>query len=802
MCEPAAVRLPVCDASMRLPGAAASVRIILATLALTSGAVQTVHAQDETSLEEIVVTAQKRQETVQDVPISIAVLSAEDIRNANVASAKELVDKMSGVLAQDHYGTNTFYVIRGIGLNDYRVNSSPSAAVYVDEVFQGTMLGGSPGVYDVERVEVLKGPQGTLYGRNASSGAVNIVTRKPTEKFEGYVKGGYGSYQRLSTEGAVGGPIGDSLAFRFSGMFDRYGESVYKNVSPAPQLRDVAPGDVFVPENLGARAQLLWRAGGDTDVLLKTSYSKREGASANTIAIPTTQIPGSASVCPGVNGPPDNRGRAGCSTGNLNGVPVIPPTADRTVSHNFPPEFDAEAWSAALTVQHPFEWGALTSITAYDRLHANQNFDFDSTILDGLNVRQVSRYKAYSQELRLAGDAAARIKWLVGVNGGFDDYHEPVRTFYSGAYLGSERGSANYSGAPGRVAATSPHFATRNTTANSLFQTIDQETTSYAVFTDDEFKLNDQWSLVAGYRYTFERREFEGAGFVGFTDGANELANQSNLGAAIGSSRLDTKRSTGRIGMNWRPATDVLAYLTVSESFKSGGFDAGFLSNVTYIQTPYEAEIVRSYELGVKTDPLPNLRFNAAVFHTDFENPQARITFFFPGPGGVQVPQGILSNLDEAQILGAETDVTWRPLPGLTLAATGTWLDTEVEHRGSGAATFDGKPLSYAPEFSGTLDVVYEFPVSATLTGRVQSNVKYVGAYFLRPEALPIDREDGYSVVDAQLGVVSDAGWEAMLWGRNLADEQYLVDGQAGFGSNRYSLGMTRTYGLSVTVNF
>ena len=121
---------------------------------------------------------------------------------------------------------------------------------------------------------------------------------------------------------------------------------------------------------------------------------------------------------------------------------------------------------------------------------------------------------------------------------------------------------------------------------------------------------------------------------------------------------------------------------------------------------------------------------------------------------------------------------------------------------GTGAATFDGKPLSYAPEFSGTLDVVYEFPLSASLTGRVQSNLKYVGAYYLRPEALPIDREDGYTVVDAQVGVISDSGWDAMLWARNLADEVYLVDGQAGFGSNRYSLGMTRTYGLSVTVNF
>jgi iron complex outermembrane recepter protein len=763
-------------------------------------ATQAAHAQDQTTLEEIVVTAQKRQETAQDVSVSIAVVSGDDIRNANVASAKDLVNKMSGVLAQDHYGTNTFYVIRGIGLNDYRVNSSPSAAVYVDEVYQATMLGGSPGVYDVERVEVLKGPQGTLYGRNASSGAVNIITRKPTDTLEGYVKAGYGSYQRVNLEGAVGGPLSDAVSFRVSGMLDRYGESVYDNVSPIPQLRDVVPGDAFAPENWGARAQLLWHAGTATDVLLKTAFAKRSGASANTIAIPTQQIPGGA-VCPGVNGPPNHNGREGCRTGVFNGVSVIPPTGERTVSHNFPPEFDADSWSSALTVQHQLGWGDLTSITAFDRLQADQNFDFDSTIVDSLNVRQVSRYRAYSQEFRVASNEAGRLKWLIGINGGFDDYEEPVRTFYAGDPVGTERGTVNYSGAPGRVALTSPHFATRNTDANSLFQTIDQETSSYAVFTDDEFHLTEQVSLVAGYRYTYEKREFAGAGFVGFSDGTSELADQNNLGAAIGSSELETKRSTGRIGVNWRPTRSVLGYLTASESFKSGGFDAGFLSNVTFITTPYDAEVVRSYELGIKSDPLPNLRLNAAVFHTDYDDPQTRLTFFFPGPGGVQVPQGILSNLDEATIDGAEAELTWRPMPGLTLATTGTWLDSEVEQTGTGAATFDGRPLSYAPEFSGTFDAVYEFPLTATLTGRVQGNLKYVGSYFLRPEALPIDREDGYTVFDAQLGI-SNENWEAILWGRNLSDERYLVDGQAGFGSNRYSLGMTRTYGLSVSIRF
>ena len=764
-------------------------------------AAQAQEQAQEGAIDEIVVTAQRREEGSQDVPISIAVLGAEQIERANVQSVKDLVNNVSGVMVQDHYGTNTFYVIRGIGLNDFRSNSSPSAAVYVDEVYQSNMLAGSPPTFDIDRVEILKGPQGTLYGRNASSGAVNVITRRPTNEFDGYARLGYGAYGHLVTEGAFGGPISDQLMYRISAQADSYGASVFDNVSPTPTLlvpavRTVPSGDAFAPEHWSVRGQLLWTPSIHTDILFGVHYSSRSGPTVNTIAIPTTQIPGSPFVCPGTNAAPD-ADRQGCRAGLTNDIFVIPPTGDREVSVNILSDSDATFWGASVRLDHRFDWATLTSITAVDGFNSEQVFDFDATAAEALNVSQVARDRAYNQELRLAGSNDSGMTWLIGLNAGYDNYREPSRIFFAGDLVG-ERGTIQYSGAPGRVAATSPHFATRATDANSLVNRARQRTWSYALFTDNELPLTDQLSLVAGYRFTYEMRKVEGSGNVTFNDGTIEFANQLNLGAANGFGGTVTTRSSGRIGLNWRPSENILGYVSFAESFKSGGFDAGFFNNIATLTVPYRPEIVRSVELGVKTDPLRNLRVNADVFYMNFEDPQARLTQFFNA-----VPQTFLSNLDEARVYGAEAEVVWLPFDGLTLGATATLLDTEVSQEGTGAATFDGRPLSHAPEQSFTLDGTYEFPIAPGILGRIQGDAKVVSSHFLRAEALPIDQQEGYTVVNGQIAIAGDDGsWDLTLWGRNLTDERYFIDAQAGFGAWRYNLGMPLTWGASATIRF
>ena len=385
---------------------------------------------------------------------------------------------------------------------------------------------------------------------------------------------------------------------------------------------------------------------------------------------------------------------------------------------------------------------------------------------------------------------------MLGVNGFYDDYEEPLRNLY----IGGLRGGANYIGAAGRVDASSPRFATAARDANAIFQVDKQPTKSFAIFTDNEFNLFGKLSLVAGLRYTYEKRDFEGAGYVVFNDGSLELANQFNLGPAIGKNSITTKRPSGRIGLNWRPTSKILGYITFSESFKSGGFDGAVLSNVSFFNTPYRAEVVKSLEVGFKSDPLPNLRVNGAVFYTDFQDPQSRVTAFAPGPFGL-VPQGILANLDSARIYGAEGEVLWRPVKGLTLSATATLLDTVVRASGINIV-FDDKPLTFAPKASATLSVNYEHPIGDKLVGRLQSNLRYASRHAVRPQALPIDMVT-YTLVDAQVAVATvDDIWEVALSGRNLTNERYPTAGIQGFNAIAYNIGLPITWAISVRRRF
>ena len=311
----------------------------------------------------------------------------------------------------------------------------------------------------------------------------------------------------------------------------------------------------------------------------------------------------------------------------------------------------------------------MTSITAYSGYDTDQRFDFDATISEGLNVRQKAENAFYNQEIRLANVNDDGTSWMLGVNAGYEKYEEDQRTFYAGVLDDSgpfPLGSINYIGAPGRTSLTSPNFPTRATDANAPFQDIEQTTTTFAVFTDNEIPLTETLSLIAGYRFTYEKRELEGAAYIAFNDGTAEFANRPidaangipGPGDAVGSGQTTTKRSSGRVGLNWKPTGDMLIYTTFSESFKSGGFDAGFMNNVTHFTNPYKPEIVSSIELGIKADPLDNLRVNAALFYTDFEDPQQRITTVVTEPGGATIPQAILSNVDQARVYGFETEIT------------------------------------------------------------------------------------------------------------------------------------------------
>ncbi len=489
----------------------------LSALGMMIGAPHAAETQAEGTLEEILVTAQKRQESLQNVGLSIAALTADQIDSLHLSSAKDLVNHVSGVMVNDNFGTYTSYVIRGIGQNDFEANSSPSAAVYVDDIHKATTIASSPLVFDQERVEILKGPQGTLYGRNSSSGAINFISKRPTPQFEAYAKVGLGEFSRYEFEGALSGPIDDGLMYRVSGKSLRM-DSPFDLVTPDAS-RPVAEGEAFAPRDSAVRAQLLWEPSDATKVLLLANYARQSGNAANSIAIATTQIPGGA-PCLGRNGSPALAARTGCRAGYPNGGFVRPPADDFAVSVNFLLPMDNDFYGASLRIDHELSFATLTSITAYDQFDFFRNWDEDATVIEALHIREGIDFDQVSQELRLAGNAG-RSDWIVGAFYS-DDSYQDVRNLHGGRFVDG-LGTVNYVGAASRVGSASPRFADRLTSANGLLSDLTQETESAALYADNQLELTDRLRLVAGYRYTYEQRRFFGSGRVVFTDGFERI---------------------------------------------------------------------------------------------------------------------------------------------------------------------------------------------------------------------------------------------------------------------------------------
>ncbi len=768
-----------------------------------------VMAQDSSSgfLEEIVVTANKRSESIQDVSASITAFTGDQLTQLGVNSGKDIVGLISGIQINDNFGSSASFVIRGIGQNDFQSNAAPSASVYFDDVYMATNTQGAPLVFDIERLEVLKGPQGTLYGRNSSSGAVNYISNKPTDAFDAYVKAGYGRFNRIEVEGAFGGPINDNWAYRVAGKSYSH-DTPYENRSPDPVNFPVAADEAFEPSDWAVRGHLAWTPSGATDVLFSAHYAEQNGTSGQPIAIGRADDPAVPPVCPGRNATADDPSRVGCRAGTGSLGFVTPINEDFVVSLDLIEPFDNSFYGGSVKIDHDFEFATLTSITAIEGFDYYHLFDEDAIPVEALNIFQDREFIQYSEELRLSGGNDS-VDWIIGAYASWDEYQQESSnhcgTLLDGPQGGGPRGDCNYTGAASRVDPALVAAGVDPLSANAVFIDFDQTTVSAAFFTHNRISITDSVTMDVGFRYTFEDRDFEGSSTVYFDEasgGAIEFANRDGLGPAVGSNDIVTKRATGQIGLTWQPNDDTLLYVSFSEGFKSGGFDGGIASNVLVFLNPYQEEIVRNAEFGWKLDVSDTLRINGAIFNTEYEQPQARVRTPTVGPDGTVIPSTQIANLDEALIRGVELEVFWAPTEGLNFGATATYLDTEVSQGGLAAATFDGNDLPFAPDLSWTLFGRYEYQLGNNLVGAVQANIKDVGDHFLRPEAFAID-ENSYSLVDARISVASvDHKWEVAVWGKNLGDEQVRLNAVGGFGADPFYIGLPLTYGVEGIFRF
>lgn len=745
-------------------------------VAATSGAIQA--QDDEFAIEKIVVTAQKREQAVTDVSVSVTAFTGDTMREMRIGEPSDIGKIMSNVDIKGTLGgVNPAITVRGVGLNDFNANNNPTVGIYVNDIFLASpaMLTGM--MFDVERVEVLKGPQGTLYGRNSNGGAINIHNRKPTQETEGYVTAGYGNYNTLELEAALGGGITDTVAARVSTKYSKQGSSFHTNLLTGEDFGSM--------EQFAIRGQLA----GDNEQFrwnLTVDYGKQDGTNSpfTTYNILTEDTAG---ICPAVaSGGFDN---AACwdffpaFVNFLYGEQVMGPsnaTDDDPFTHEYLLDTvdDYRVENDFLSVNFKMEYDVndnttLTSITGYSKMDRVFGDNINSVPYLISSIVHDEEIKQFSQELRL--------------NGQWGDHYWIVGGFYSKDEFLSQN-----------------TFDSTDFLATVLEWDNDQETTVKALFASADWKVSDELTISTGLRYTNEKTKFSG----GTTDlnpyDASCLLDLDCLPTGWGAvpfTRLDNAELSdsvlsGRAALEYRPSDDMMVYASFSTGFKSGGFFGDFTFDISELE-PFDRETIYAYETGLKaTMAEGRIQVNTSLFYYDYQDFQTLV------PGTLVTK---FDNADSASIKGVDFELIARPAEGWDVRLGAGLLDTKL---GAIGIMPEGSEAPNAASIQLNGLVRYETSISDGFNIAIQSDFKYTDGVYRDAFNDPYNYTGGYTLVNSRVSLISDeGGWEVAAWAKNLFDEQYeqqAFNFSESFGTGVVNklMGAPRTYGLSATFNF
>lgn len=717
--------------------------------------------------DDIVVTATKVKASVSDLGISVSVIDGE--RLSQLDSAEELSRYLSGVQAAVANGNQIAFQIRGIGAVDHQALTPTAAAVYVDGVYQATNVQTGPLLFDIERAEVLKGPQGSLYGRNATAGAINFISKRPTTEKAGYIAGEYGRFNRVNINAAVNIPVSDIFALRVSGRHLNQ-DAVIDNV--------VTDTDVTAPkeaggkrDEFGLRALGLLQASPNTEVVMNVHYAEDNG----------------------INPSPRNEG---LELGKHE-ISVGPTGVQDT---------DNEFYGANVTVTHHAGDLSITSLTAYEGY--NQQYGFDFAALPqffGGQTASLSYDRDFvqaSQEVR-ANYTLESADLMAGIYLEAEDFNQDYRVFCGEINLETLVGSCNYIAAARRVGAAPTPVGEAASTLQSL---ITQERKTAALFSYNTFDIMPNLGLVAGGRLTHELIKGRGRGNHIFTNGQVGINNTLNggeiVGPAIGSNTIRETNFSGNLGLNYHLNETLLGYVTFSNGFKSGGFNGEVIDNAAHFddQGLFEPETVNAGEVGVKFNTAA-LRFNLAGFYNDYNNPQARFFREVTLESGQIIGLNSLSNFDAATSYGVDAEVHYTPVEGLELFASATFLESEILD--DSLPSLDGDTLPFASNVSVAGGFNYQRQLSETLGLRLEAQGKYQSEFTTGADTATASAfiQKGYALIDTSATLEFQNNVELGIWARNLTNSDYAVSGYRFFGTTTFR-GTPRTYGISAKYSY
>jgi iron complex outermembrane receptor protein len=733
-------------------------------------------------LQTVEVTAERREASQQDVPVTVTSVDARMLTEGDYRTSEDLAQQVPGLQIKSSFSaSNPTIFIRGVGINDFNPANSGAIGVMIDDMFYNSTTGQLFQLFDLDRVEVLKGPQGTLYGRNTTGGVLSVHTKKPGFEQGGYINATAGRFNQLDLEGAVTLPVSDKLAFRISGVSNTRDGT--RDIS-FPDGTSAKKNDV---DFKAGRLQMLLEPTSNLSILGKLEYGKSSATSRSYESQGLINFATGEYGLTDYNGVCGGRGAAVCADAFGYTDDADPYSGAENLKDT--PE-EVEAFTASLQVEWDLGNWALTSVTGYldtDReaileVDASPNRLVEEYIKDGS--------EQFSQELRLASEWDGPMSLILGA-------------FYLQDELNGQDSFEILADA--NPTPDAPYFDAVNFILRTdRFYT--QKTDTFALFAQSDYELTDRLTATLGARFTWEERTLDHVAYAGPVNAVPLDGDMPVYATLLDTSFFETDKlsfeePTFRAALSYDVSDDVMFFGSVSRGFKSGGFNTGATSD------PIEASVVdpeklMAYEAGIKSEWFDRtLRANAAAFYYDYSDLQV----FGLAPGAV--PTQTLFNAKEAEIKGFEFDVTSVPLAGLELALAATYLDAEyTDFVTPIGQAFSGNTMVAAPEWSLVGRGRYETgPIWGDLGLVASADASYTGDQYFDTQNTDRIGQNAYWIANARLALQpDDARWELAAFVKNMTDEEYLVDAfdVADFGFDELVYGDPRTYGVSLTYRF
>jgi iron complex outermembrane receptor protein len=750
----------------------------------SSAGTQTGAGQD---LPEVIVTAEKRRQRLADVPLSISAVSADQLTQQGVTSPADLEKIVPGFTYRLTQNGTPVFQIRGIGFYDEQLAVAPAVTIYIDQVPLpfGRMAEGA--ALDLERVEVLKGPQGTLFGENSTGGAVNYIAAKPTDTFTAGTDLTYGRFNEVDLNAFVSGPLATGLTARLA---------VQTQNRDDWQVSATRDGSVGQRDFQTSRLLLDWHP--DDPLKVELNVNGWFDRSDTQMGQARTYLPVSAA-------PPGTPQTIQMAT-NLINYPYLTRDSNRIADWDAGRSFarDDRFYQAAARIDYAATDNLrLVSISSYSNLRVETPVDTDGTPYTALFIEQTGRVGSFSQEVRLEGNIG-RVDWMAGGNYQKNETRETQYVTINGS------NSQAFTGV-GFI-----HF-------NGINLINDGDIRDKAGFTNLTYRLTDTVSIQAAGRYTSEDLQFHGCmadgggplGFrIAFPPGIPPggcLTIQADGKSGLYTTSLDQNNVSWRGSISWKPTSDALLYANATKGFKSGSF--GTLPAVSYLQfKPVSQESVIAYETGFKLDLAQRtVNVSGAAFYYDYDNKQIQGYVLVPPFGNLPY----LVNIPKSRIAGGEIDLTALPMQGLRWTLGATYIESKVlgtalvgspygQTINAGGEAFPATPLWQVQN-----DLQYDFPVSSDMNGFVGASYSYRTATVAAfgegtgPQGTgALFNIRAYGLLGARAGVEIKERYRIQLFGENLTDTQYWNNVTHIYDTADRVTGFPLTFGVRLSARF